>query len=163
MATEPLDPAEKPPGGETPRGQGNRLGLLPRLLGYHLRRAQIAAFQDFIEAMAEFEITPGRFGVLEVIAANPGLSQSELGSLLGIDRSTVVAVIDRLEQRHLVQRRPVPSDRRSYALTLSEGGAAMLSALEARVLAHEAHIARRLSPAERATLIDLLRRLAPEG
>ena len=54
-----------------------RRGLLPTLLGYQLRRAQIAVFQDFARAMADFDITPGRFGVLEVIAANSGLSQSE--------------------------------------------------------------------------------------
>jgi DNA-binding MarR family transcriptional regulator len=141
--------------------EGARLGLLPSLLGYHLRRAQIAAFHNFKRALAEYDITPGRFGVLQVIAANSGLSQSELGALLGIERSTVVAVIDRLEKRGFVRRLPAANDRRSYALKLSESGAAILAELERRVLAHERDIARNLTAQERATLIALLGRLTP--
>src|SRR5438876_1698156 len=95
-----------------------RLGILPELLGYQLRRTQIAVFQNFSRAMESLDVTPGRFGVLEVIAANSGLSQSELGALLGIDRSTIVGVIDRLERDGLVRRLPAPNDRRSHALKL---------------------------------------------
>src|SRR3954447_17843708 len=113
------------------------LGILPELVGYHLRRAQVAVFQDFAREMASFNVTPGQFGVLQVIAANPGLSQSELAKAIGIDRSTVVAVIDRLEQQDLVVRAPSPTDRRSHALRLSEGGARTLAQLEARVRSHE--------------------------
>ena len=145
-----------------PSGVGGRLGLLPSLLGYHLRRAQIAIFQNFREAMGESDVTPGRFGVLQVIAANSGLSQSELGALLGVDRSTIVAVIDRLEEADLVRRLPAPNDRRSYALSLSENGTRTLAELERRVLAHERYIARKLSKAERSLLVELLRRLAAE-
>jgi DNA-binding MarR family transcriptional regulator len=137
-----------------------RRGVLPSLLGYQLRRAQIAVFQNFARAMADFEITPGRFGVLEVIAANGGLSQSELGALLGIDRSTVVAVIDRLEADGLVRRLKAPNDRRSHALRLSEQGAVTLALLEKRVAAHERDIAAVLSAAERKTLLTLLARVA---
>jgi DNA-binding MarR family transcriptional regulator len=137
-----------------------RRGLLPTLLGYQLRRAQIAVFQDFARAMADFDITPGRFGVLEVIAANSGLSQSELGAILGIDRSTVVAVIDRLEADGLVRRMKAPNDRRSHALRLSEKGAVTLAVLEQRVAAHERDIASALSAAERKTLLNLLARIA---
>jgi DNA-binding MarR family transcriptional regulator len=142
-----------------PAAGERQLGLLPQLLGYHLRRAQIAAFQNFNQALAAFDMTPGRFGVLQVIAANSGLSQSELGAILGIDRSTVVAVIDRLERGGLVRRLPAPNDRRSYALALSETGIATLAELEQRVLAHEQDIARNLAPPEREMLIKLLGRL----
>jgi DNA-binding MarR family transcriptional regulator len=141
-------------------GDDARRGVLPTLLGYQLRRAQIAVFQNFARAMADFDITPGRFGVLEVIAANAGLSQSELGAILGIDRSTVVAVIDRLEADGLVRRAKAPNDRRSHALQLSEKGAVTLAVLEQRVAAHERDIAAGLSAAERRTLIALLGRVA---
>jgi DNA-binding MarR family transcriptional regulator len=137
-----------------------RRGMLPSLLGYQLRRAQIAVFQNFARAMADFDITPGRFGVLEVIAANGGLSQSELGAILGIDRSTVVAVIDRLEADGLVRRMKAPNDRRSHALQLSEKGAVTLAILEKRVAAHERDIGGALSAAERKTLLALLARIA---
>lgn len=140
-----------------------RRGMLPNLLGYQLRRAQIAVFQNFARTMADFDITPGRFGVLEVIAANGGLSQSELGAILGIDRSTVVAVIDRLEGDGLVRRMKAPNDRRSHALQLSEKGAVTLAVLEQRVAAHERDIAGALSAAERKTLLALLARVADRG
>ncbi|HEX3501413.1 MAG TPA: MarR family transcriptional regulator [Stellaceae bacterium] len=140
-----------------------RRGILPTLLGYQLRRAQIAVFQNFARAMADFDVTPGRFGVLEVIAANGGLSQSELGAILGIDRSTVVAVIDRLEADGLVRRMKAPNDRRSHALQLSEKGAVTLAILEKRVAAHERNIASALSAAERKTLLNLLARIADGG
>jgi DNA-binding MarR family transcriptional regulator len=140
-----------------------RRGMLPDLLGYQLRRAQIAVFQNFAAAMANFDITPGRFGVLEVIAANSGLSQSELGAILGLDRSTVVAVIDRLEHDGLVRRLKSPNDRRSHALRLSEKGAVTLAVLEQRVAAHEREIAAVLSAAERKTLLTLLARVAKGG
>ncbi len=141
-------------------GTAARRGVLPNLLGYQLRRAQIAVFQNFARAMTDFDITPGRFGVLEVIAANAGLSQSELGAILGIDRSTVVAVIDRLEADGLVRRMKAPNDRRSHALQLSEKGAVTLAILEQRVAAHERDIAAGLSAAERKTLLKLLSRIA---
>jgi DNA-binding MarR family transcriptional regulator len=125
-----------------------------------LRRAQVAAFQNFAEVVGASELTPGQFGVLVVIDANPGLSQTRLGSALGIDRSTVVAVIDRLESRGLVVRRPSPHDRRSHALHLSEEGAGVLKRITERVLAHEQMIAAKLTEAELATLIELLDRVA---
>jgi len=135
------------------------LGLLPSLVGYHLRRAQIAVFQDFVRSVGAADMTPGQFGVLVVIDANPGLSQTQLGQTAGIDRSTVVAVIDRLEARGLVQREASPRDRRSHALHLSAKGKALLHELTAIVRAHEDHIVGDLEPAERETLIALLDRV----
>ena len=134
-------------------------GMLTSLLGYHLRRAQISVFQHFKQTMGEMDITPGQFGVLTVIDKNPGLSQTQLGNALGIDRSTVVAVIDRLESRGLVARAAAPGDRRSHALKLSEPGSRLLRRLEELVRGHERHIARHLSAEDQALLIKLLDRV----
>lgn len=138
-------------------------GLLPELIGYNLRRAQVRVFQDFATTVGAHDITPGQFGVLTIIAANPGLNQSELGAAMGVDRSTVVAVIDRLEERELVQRRPAPNDRRSYALGLTAKGTDLLARLEPLVRAHEVRISARLVPAEQRELIRLLRKMANGG
>ncbi len=143
-----------------PGGNGVELGLLKSLLGYHLRRAQVAVFQHFAQTMGEADITPGQFGVLSVIAGNAGLSQTQLGNALGIDRSTVVAVIDRLEARGLVMRAASPNDRRSHALRLSQSGLQLVQRLEAMVRAHERHIARELSAEDQRLLIRLLDRIA---
>jgi DNA-binding MarR family transcriptional regulator len=153
-------PSDKP--GTVDRDAEISLGLLPSLLGYNLRRAQVAVFQNFTEVVGAAELTPGQFGVLVVIDTNPGLSQTQLGNALGIDRSTVVAVIDRLESRGLVARQPAPNDRRSHALHLSDSGKTTLRRLTERVRAHERQIARQLSAEEQARLIELLRRVAKE-
>ncbi len=134
-------------------------GLLTGLVGYQLRRAQVAVFQHFAQAFAALDLTPGQFGALILIRDNPGLSQSALGAALGVDRSTVVPLIDRLEARSLVVRAASPKDRRSHALKLSPAGAALLDQAEATVRRHEAAVTHRLSDAERRTLLDLLGRI----
>ncbi|HEY1506772.1 MAG TPA: MarR family transcriptional regulator [Stellaceae bacterium] len=134
-------------------------GLLPDLLGYHLRRAQSAVFQDFAVSMNGANVTPGQFGVLALIAANAGLSQTRLAEILGIDRSTLVAVIDRLERHGLVERAARPNDRRSHALHLSHQGQSRFEILARLVKKHEMRIARQLSVREREMLIKLLQRI----
>ena len=134
--------------------------LLPDLIGYALRRAHGRVFQDFAATVGQDGITPGLFGVLVLIEANPGLNQSRLSEALGVDRSTVVGVIDRLQKRELVKRMPSPTDRRAYALELTAAGRDALARLKRQVRAHETAIARRLGPGEQEQLVALLRRLA---
>lgn len=137
-------------------------GWLEDMIGYHLRRAQMAAFQSFQSFVGEADITPGRLGVLALIEANPGLNQTELANALAIDRSTMVAVIDRLEARGLVTRRPSPADRRTYALHVTPEGVDFLAKIFRRIEEHERALAARLKPAERAQLIELLRRIVAD-
>ncbi len=155
-------PASNDPHGAR-RGRGGEIdyGVLPSLIGYNLRRAQLKVFQNFQSTMAPFDLTPGQFGVLTLINENEGLSQSDLGNALGIDRSTMVAVIDRLEGRDLVVRAPSPTDRRSYALRLSAYGKKVMADIMPRLREHEATIAGTLSESEQSTLISLLRRVGP--
>ncbi|HET9596253.1 MAG TPA: MarR family transcriptional regulator [Anaeromyxobacteraceae bacterium] len=135
-------------------------GLLPKLLGYHLRRAQTAMFQGFAEAVgAEEEITPGLFGMLQMIAANPGLTQSRLSEAMHVDRSTIVTAVDQLEGRGLVERIPSQQDKRSHSLCFTARGKRAVRRMEQRVLRHEAEFARVLSARERETLVGLLVRL----
>lgn len=148
---------------EANEGRRTKLGILEGLLGYHLRRAQVAVFQHFAATVGAAGMTPAQLGVLSVINANPGLSQTQLGTTLGIDRSTVVGMIDGLEAQGLVQRAPAPNDRRSHALQLTEQGTTALRRLEAAVRAHESEVASGLGPVERRQLIALLRRIAPPG
>jgi DNA-binding MarR family transcriptional regulator len=135
-------------------------GILPSLIGYNIRRAQVAVFADFADSLTEVDITPGQFGVLVLISENGGLNQTRLGNGLGVDRSTVVAVIDRLQARGLVARTPAPGDRRSYALQLSPAGQDLLARAKRLVAAHEARIGEPLSAKERQTLKTLLGKLS---
>jgi DNA-binding MarR family transcriptional regulator len=134
-------------------------GLLPRLVGYQLRLAQLAVFRDFDRATADLGLTPGRFGMLVLIEANPGVTQSALARAVGLDRSTLVALLDQLEDRRLVARRQ-GEDRRTNGLWLTAAGQRSLGKMKRRVAAHEARVAARLTRAERELLLGALRRLA---
>ena len=138
-----------------------QLGRLEQLLGYSLRRAQVRVFQDFEAEMQELGLTPGQLGALFLIEANRGLSQSELGAALGIDRSSVVPLIDRLQKRGWVRRAARASDRRAHALELAPAGVALLTRLLPRLEAHEARIAAGLPPGDRKRLFELLSKVAP--
>jgi DNA-binding MarR family transcriptional regulator len=138
------------------------LGLLPSLLGYQLRLAQRAVFSDFEDALGELEISPGLFGMLVVIEANPGLKQTQLARAAHLDRSTLVPALNKLEARGLVMRRSSEHDRRVNGLWLTPPGAALLKKLKQRVLRHEERLGRDLSPSERAQLVALLARIFPE-
>lgn len=146
---------------EPPRaGQELTYGLLPQVLGYHLRRTQVAIFRHFARTVAATTgITPGLLGMLQVIAANPGLAQSRLAEAMEVDRSTIVKVVDQLEARGLIVREPSPSDKRSYCLRLTDAGAAELPRMQRLMLEHEDEFAQPLSAQEREQLIQLLRRL----
>ena len=133
-------------------------GLLPRLVGYQLRLAQLAVFPDFDRATADLGLPPGRFGMLVLIEANPGVTQSALARAVGLDRSTMVALLDQLEDRRLVARRQ-GEDRRTNGLWLTARGRALLAKMKRRVAAHEARVAARLTNAERELLLGALRRL----
>lgn len=140
-------------------GDGVSYDILPELLGFHLRRAQISVFSRFGRAIARDGVTPGQFGILAVIGANNGLTQSALSKAVGVERSTMVAVIDGLEGKKLVERRPSPDDRRSYALVLTADGKALLARLKRKVREHERRVLEPFSDEERQQLIGLLRRV----
>ncbi len=139
--------------------QKTNIGPLNDLMTYHLRRAQVMSFNNFAEEMEVIQITPGQFGVLTLIASNEGLSQSAVARSLGVERSTMVAVIDGLEKRGLVLRKPSPTDRRSNALELSAEGHTLYKRSLSLALQGDAKTTQALSEAETVQLITLLRKL----
>jgi DNA-binding MarR family transcriptional regulator len=136
-------------------------GILPTLLGYMLRRAQSAVFADFASTFqtAGATLTPGEFGLLVLVGRNTGLSQMALARALGIDRSTLVPILDRLQARDLLVRRHSPTDGRTHALELTPNGTKALARFATLVRAHEKRIASRLSTAETQMLISLLEKV----
>jgi DNA-binding MarR family transcriptional regulator len=133
------------------------LGVLNNHLGYFIRRIQIWVFQDFMRTLASVDVRPAQYSVLAVVEANPGLSQSDAAEFLGIERARFVRLLDRLEKRGFVERRPSPTDRRSHALHLTREGQRALKRIKALAAEHEAHFAAKLGPEKRKLLIDLLR------
>jgi DNA-binding MarR family transcriptional regulator len=136
------------------------LGPLPGLIGFMLRRAQIAVFQEIFRAFADAGIRPAQFSVLIVIEHNPGLTQTEVSAALGIKRTNFVALIDGLEQRGLAERKRSATDRRSHALYLTEAGQATMRQLQRAVDSLEARLIGRIGRPGRDHLLALLRQLA---
>jgi DNA-binding MarR family transcriptional regulator len=134
-----------------------RQGALPQLLGYRLRLAQQAVFRDFAESV--HGLSPGRVGLLIYIDANPGVTQSRLAEAVRRDRSTMVGVLDELEERALIERRR-GTDRRTNGLWLTRAGRTLLTRAVRDIAAHERRIAARLNAAERRVLLELLGKIA---
>ncbi len=133
------------------------LGVLAQLLGYRLRLAQQAVFRDYAASVGE--LSPGRAGMLLLIEANPGVPQGRLAEAMRLERSTMVGVVDSLEERGLIERRR-GSDRRTNGLWLTRLGRVLATRLRRRIERHERRVAAGLSDSERAQLLNLLEKLA---
>jgi DNA-binding MarR family transcriptional regulator len=110
------------------------------------------------ESLGSIGLTPASFGVLNVLGARNGAIQQEIGSLMGIDPSTMVALIDDLEGAGLVERRPHPKDRRARAVALTPKGRRRLERGRALAAQVEDEVLGGLPADERRELLRLLRR-----
>lgn len=130
------------------------------IVGYMLRRAQLAVFQDFIESFSKLKLRPAEFSVLAIIARQPGLKQSEIAERLGIKRANFVSLMDGLEQRGLAERRKSEHDKRSHALHLTEHGRQFVNRMIDVWNRHEGRVVEQLGgPEGKEQLIGLLDRL----
>ena len=135
---------------------GLSLGRLDGLLGFHLRMASAAVARDFAATLDALGLTQKQCAVLELIAANPQVSQIDMAAALGMDRATMMAVVDRLDDRGLVLRAASQRDRRRQELTLSEPGLTLLREARRRIARHERRFLDRLGPERAARLMQLL-------
>jgi DNA-binding MarR family transcriptional regulator len=124
--------------------------------------AQLGAFaaERFGTQAAALDFTRPQAGLLRVIAQEPGQSQQAVAARLGTPPSRLVALVDGLEQRGLVERRRNAGDRRNYELHLTGAGRAALRRLGEVGAEHETAITAPLSRAERTELDRLLSKLA---
>ncbi|MFJ8017944.1 MarR family winged helix-turn-helix transcriptional regulator [Streptomyces sp. NPDC096339] len=116
----------------------------------------------FARRIAELELTPAQAGLLRLLAGAPGRSQRELADDLGMPASRFVPFADELEGRGLIERRRNASDRRQYALHLTDQGLGLLAELRKAGAAHEQEMCQALSPEERRQLMGLLGRMAEQ-
>jgi DNA-binding MarR family transcriptional regulator len=94
-----------------------------------------------------------------LVRANPGIAQIELGTHLGIDKASIVAVLDRLERADLIERRRCTRDRRRQGIFITQAGGAELEALMAKVRKIERHMTSRFTRAEVDQFLGFLKRL----
>jgi DNA-binding MarR family transcriptional regulator len=131
----------------------------PSSLGFLLSVVGIYASRRFAERIAALDLHPPMFRVLNVVDAAEGQPQHAIAAAIQAPPSRMVAIIDELEQRKLVERRPNPGDRRVHAVYLTAEGRKLLEKGRKIATEHEEELTRGMSDAERERLVNLLRKL----
>lgn len=116
----------------------------------------------FGERLAMLELTPPDAGILRLLRTDAGISQQELSAKLQIHPSRLVAVLDNLEKRKLVERKPNPDDRRVYSLHLTKNGGEILERIGKIAREHQDALLAALNSDERQQLTELLHRVADQ-
>jgi DNA-binding MarR family transcriptional regulator len=129
-------------------------------LGYLLKHAQLRLAQFTAPALAPFGITGRELAVLITIDDPVPLSQQDVAGRLGVDRTTMVALIDGLQGKGLVERRPDPADRRRNVVALTGAGTSTMTGAIAAWDDAERRFLSKLSAAEAASLRAALRVIA---
>jgi DNA-binding MarR family transcriptional regulator len=132
---------------------------LETLIGYNARRAALAVIGAFLPRMAVYGLKPVAFSVISLITHNPGITSRQLCAALNILPPNLVALINSLAQRGLIERLPHPRDGRAMGLHLTDAGRELMHDAEKAASSLEIEAASRLSAAERQTLITLLRKV----
>ncbi len=131
-----------------------------RAVGFNLSSLGYAVAKGFKAILAPFNLHPREFAVLNAVGSQEGQSQQALGDRLQIPRSRMVAIVDDLEARGLLERRPHPTDRRVRELHLTATGRKLIAQAFQQALAYEQRISSPLTPDEREQLLDLLERVS---
>jgi DNA-binding MarR family transcriptional regulator len=127
--------------------------------GYLFRRMQQIAVALFVEECRAHDLTPVQYAALVAIRTHPGIDATRLSAVIAFDRSTLGSVIERLEAKRYVERKPGPGDKRVKLLHLTAAGAALLREIVPSVERAQARMLQPLKPADRKTLLALLTQL----
>lgn len=133
--------------------------FLDSLVGYNARRATLVIVDAFLRNMAVYSLRPVDFSVLSLIRHNPGITSRQLCATLGIQPPNLVGMVNQLQARELILRRPHPSDGRAMGLHLTAQGRALMKRAETTASELEEAATARLSATERETLMQLLQKI----
>jgi DNA-binding MarR family transcriptional regulator len=120
------------------------------------------AASQFAERLRVLNLAPSDAGILRLLSVAAGLSQQDLAGRLNIHPSRLVAILDELEKRGFVERRPNPDDRRLYSLHLTTGGEEVLTRIGKVAREHQDALLAALTSNERETLGTLLLKVADQ-
>jgi DNA-binding MarR family transcriptional regulator len=120
------------------------------------------AASRFAEHLEALELTPPDAGILRLLRVAAGISQQELSAKLQIHPSRLVAILDNLEKRKLVERKANANDRRLYSLYLTKNGGEILERVGRVAREHQDGLLAALSGEEREQLTGLLLRVADQ-
>src|SRR5271166_4977924 len=127
--------------------------------GYLFRRMQQIAVSIFIEECKACDLTPVQYAALVAIHTHPGIDATRLSAVIAFDRSTLGNVIERLEAKALIERRPSREDKRIKLLYLTKSGAALLREIMSSVDRAQARMLQPLKASDRKALMALLTQL----
>lgn len=127
--------------------------------GFLVRLAQLRSFDEFSRRLGDLGITPARYSVLAVVAANPGVRPGAVAEELRIAPSNVANLVNQLVVDELVKRSPDSTELRANLLHLTEAGATAFATMERRVAQVDAALLEHLAPDEQAHFVRLLRKL----
>ncbi|MGJ4915340.1 MarR family winged helix-turn-helix transcriptional regulator [Bradyrhizobium sp. HKCCYLRH2060] len=127
--------------------------------GYLFRRMQQIAVSIFVEECREFDLTPVQYAALVAIQTHPGIDATRLSAVIAFDRSTLGSVIERLESKGHIERKPSAEDKRVKLLYLTRTGGALLRAIMPAVDRAQARMLAPLKAADRKMLMALLAQL----
>lgn len=131
---------------------------LDDLIGYQLRMAYVAVRRHFEVAMEKLDLTQKQTSVLWLIEANPGVSQIALANELGMDRASMMAIVDRLEERGLILRKRSAEDGRRQELNATAKGKKVLAQAKTAIHDHEKWISQKFTKAEVSAFVEGLKR-----
>ena len=133
--------------------------FLETLMGYNARRASLTIIARFMTNMTVYDLRPVDFSVMSLITHNPGITSRQLCTALGLLPPNLVGMINALERRSLIERRPHPSDGRAMGLHPSEQARHLMQQAERTATQLERQATAQLSPAEHRSLIRLLKKI----
>ena len=128
---------------------------LDDMVGYQLRRASVAMFDDLATVLADLDLRPTGASILLLVGANPGITQSAIGRILEIERANMAPQAAMLTKRDFVAR--FASDGRSQGLRLTATGKAVVIKVRARIAAHEQRFIAGFSEPEKTSFLRALR------
>lgn len=131
-----------------------------RTVGFNVSSLGYAVSRRFRQTLAPLQLEPREFALLRAVSAAEGQSQQALSEMLQIPASRMVAFVDALEARHLLERRTNPQDRRARALYLTQQGRTLLGQAMTAAIGMERDLCADLSGEEREQLLDALQRVA---
>ena len=132
---------------------------LESLIGYNARRAALAVIEVFLQRMAPYGLRPVDFSVMSLVTHNPGITSRQLCTALGILPPNLVGMINALEARGLITRKPHPHDGRALGIHLTPAGQKLMREAEKTAAALEQDVGDRLTAAELKTVIRLLKKV----
>ena len=127
--------------------------------GFLVRRLHQIHMAIFLKECATEQVTPIQWGILTIVGATPGAGHVEIADELGLDRSNVANVVDRLTRRGLLKQAVSKADRRKKSVHITPAGRKLVKSFEAKAHRAQRKLLEMLSKEERNTFVTLLQRV----